>query len=113
MQQAPDTYTNTVIENAMEYMDRHPDFKIADIAKYCSISESGIYSLFKRELNQTPNEVRLKILCKKAVLLLTTTDRSIQDISDALGFSSASYFRKTLKQHVGKTPSKIRKDATF
>jgi AraC-like DNA-binding protein len=113
MQQASNTYTNTVIENAMEYMDRHPDLKIADVAKHCNISESGIYALFKRNLNQTPNEVRLKILCEKAVLLLTTTDRSIQDISDTLGFSSTSYFRKTLKQHTGKTPSSVRKEATF
>jgi transcriptional regulator GlxA family with amidase domain len=45
--------------------------------------------------------------------MLTTTNKSVQEISDILGFSSTSYFRKILKLYTDKTPLKIRKEAVF
>lgn len=109
MKQTQNKYTNSIVEKAMEYMVADPNIKISDIAEYCNVSTSGIYSIFKKYLNKTPNDVRLEILCEKAVLLLTTTDKSVQEISDTLGFSSTSYFRKVLKQHTDKSPREIRK----
>jgi len=86
---------------------------VSRLARLCNVSESGIYLLFKRELNKTPNQVRLEILCQRAVSLLTTTNKSVQEISDTLGFSSTSYFRKILKANSGKTPLQIRKESEF
>lgn len=111
MKQAIKTYSNPTIEQARKFMSEHIDCKISDVARHCNISESGIYILFKQTLNKTPNEVRLEIVCARAVELLSTTTRSVQDISDSLGFSSTSYFRKTLKAHTGKAPLEIRKSA--
>jgi len=111
MKQAKKATVNPIIEKATEYMTEHNNFKISDIAKYCNVSTSGIYSLFKKHLNKTPNDVRLEILCENAVLLLTTTDKSVQEISENLGFSSTSYFRKILYKHTGKTPREIRKSS--
>lgn len=111
MSQSRESHTNPTVEKAIELMTQNPYLKISDIAATCGISESGIYPLFKKKLNKTPNDVRLEILCDRAVTLLTTTDRSVQEISDGLGFSSTSYFRKILKRHTGKTPLKIRNDA--
>lgn len=111
MKQTESTYTNSIVEKAIEYMIDHPNFKISDIAKHCNISESGIYSIFKKHLNKTPNQVRLDYLCKKAVLLLTTTDKTVQEISDSLEFSSTSYFRKVLYRYTQKTPKEIRKSS--
>jgi len=51
------------------------------------------------------------VLCKKSIDLLQTTDLPIEEISGMMGFSSSSYFRKVLKEHTGKTPHEIRKDA--
>ena len=59
----------------------------------------------------TPHALRQKILVEKAVELLTTTDIPIEEVSDRLGFSSSSYFRKILFAQTGKTPSAIRKEA--
>ena len=77
MTQSTNSAINTIIEKATEYMMDHSDCKISDIAKYCNISTSGIYHIFKKHLNKTPNVVRLEILCKKAVVLLTTTDKTV------------------------------------
>lgn len=108
MKQAKNPTINPIIEKATEYMSEHTDCKISDVAKYCNVSSSGIYSIFKKHLNKTPNDVRLDLLCEKAVTLLSTTDKSVQEISDMLSFSSTSYFRKILKSYIGKTPREIR-----
>ena len=70
---------------------------------------SALYHIFKTENNLTPNELIQKIRCDKAVVLLTTTNKSIQEISDILEFSSTSYFRKVLYRYTQKTPKEIRK----
>ena len=97
-----------LLEAAEEYFYHHPDAQVADVAKHCSISESGLYAAFSRGANTTPNELRQKILADKATELLTSTDMPIEEISSMLNFSSTSYFRKVLKKHTGKTPSQIR-----
>lgn len=100
-----------VLEKAARYILNNEHCRVSDIARHCLISESALYDIFKKEAGCTPNILRQQVLCEKAALLLSTTDRSVQDISDALGFSSASYFRKIMRQHTGKTPRQIRKDA--
>ena len=41
---------------------------------------------------------------ERAKLLLETSDMSIQDISDALGFSTRSYFSQCFREVTGMTP---------
>ncbi len=99
-----------VWEQAMEYMRGHIDCRVAEVARHCGVSESALYASFKRH-GSTPNGARQALLAQEARRLLTTTDMSVQDISDRLGFSSAAYFRKVLHQHTGKTPTQLRKAA--
>ena len=98
-------------EQAVSYMQHHLDCSVSEVARHCGVSESALYSSFQRH-GSTPNQTRQTLLTQEARRLLTTTDMSVQDISDALGFSSASYFRKVLRSHYGKTPSQLRKAAT-
>lgn len=110
MQQSSDLSFARLLEQATEYMRLSPDCRMAEVAHHCGISESALYAAFRRE-GTTPNKVRQELLIRTAVHLLTTTDASIQDVSDRLNFSSVSYFRKVLREHTGKTPSQLRKDA--
>ena len=95
------------------YILKNTNCTAKDIARHCAVSESTLYLSFKTAANKTPNEVKNEVLCEKAQILLTTTNKSIQEISDTLGFSSASYFRKIFRTNTGKTPSEIRKNANF
>ena len=97
-------------EQAMEYMRAHRDCRTAEVARACGVSESAVYAAFRRH-DSTPNAARQQLLVEEAVRLLTTTDSSVQEISDGLGFSSTSYFRKLLHQFTGKTPTQLRKAA--
>ncbi len=100
-----------ILEKAKQYMVNHIHCQTADIARHCMLSETALYRIFREEAGLTPNGLRQQILCEKAVLMLTTTDRTVQEVSDSLGFSSTSYFRKVLRRHTGKTPRQIRSGA--
>ena len=113
MTQAQKPYSNPIVEEATRYIYYDPNIKISQVAAHCGISESGLYALFKKHTGQTPNELRLRALCSQAVELLSTTNKSIQQISDTVGFSSTSYFRKILRKYTGKTPLEIRKESAF
>ena len=98
-------------QNAISYMSKHPHASTEEVAHACQVSLSAVYAAFRHALGHSPNTQRQAILCDRAVELLTTTDRPIEEISEALGFSSSSYFRKVLHAHTGKSPREIRKSA--
>lgn len=107
----PDTSPiELAIHRATANMRQDPHARIDQIAQRSGISQSALYSAFKKQLGITPNAMRQKILCEKARELLMTTSLSVEEISSRLGFSSSSYFRKVLSQHTGKTPLAIRKE---
>lgn len=97
-------------ERAVDFIEKNPGCRVAEIAQYCGVSEPGLYNHIRRVTGRTPNQLRQEILVKRAVSLLSTTDISVHDISDMLFFSSPNYFRKILKDYTGKSPSQIRKD---
>ena len=98
-------------QRVQHYLYRHPQAHMDAVAASCNMSQSGLYSIFARCGWGTPNDLRQRIRVEKAVELLQTTDRSVESISDSLGFSSPSYFRKIVKKHTGKTPTALRKAA--
>ena len=108
-----ETQLHPILDKATRYIFEHPNDRISAVAEHCNVSESGLYALFRKQLGKTPNDIRTEALCEKAVSLLTTTNKSVQEISDIVGFSSTSYFRKILRQQTGKTPLAIRKKAAF
>ncbi len=97
-----------VFRNSKALMEKHLEWSMSDIAKECHVSYSTLYLIYKKVCGKTPNTIRQEILVQQAVLLLSTTNRSVQDISDTLGFSSTSYFRKVLKNHTDLTPTQIK-----
>ena len=110
METEQSTDCTRILEEAVKFIRQDPFCRIPDVAHHCCVSESALYGIFRRHAGQTPNEFKQAVLAEKAVRLLTTTNLPVQDISDRLRFSSASYFRKVLKKYTGKTPRQIRKE---
>ena len=104
---------NPTVEAAMDLINRDPFLSMSSVTKSCGVSESTLYSVFRNLQGFSPNFARQRVLCEKAVRLLETTDCPIEEISNELGFSSSSYFRKVLRLHTGHTPREIRKNALF
>ena len=105
----PENKDAQIVEKAREYIYANYSCTIPEVAEYCFISEPYLYKIFKRYMHISPNRFKGKILCEKGIELLTTTDKTIEEISAILGLSSGSYFRKLLKRYTNKTPKEIRK----
>ena len=101
--------SDCVVDKAVDLMRSTPNASVAEIARYCGVSECTLFLKFRKHFGKTPVDMRHRILTDKATQLLTATDLSVEEISNRLGFSSSSYFRKVLKKETGKTPLQLRK----
>ena len=92
------------VERATAYMREHTDYSIRDVARHCSVSESGLYDAFRHVTGNTPIGEKHRILAERGIALLTSGSLSVEEVSNRLGLSSAAYFRKILREVTGKTP---------
>ena len=100
---------DAVVAKALDYMHQNDRFAVRDVAAHCGVSESCLFIKFRKYLDQTPIEAYHRIVADKAADLLITTDLSVEEISDRLCFSSASYFRKIFRTQTNQTPTQFRK----
>lgn len=102
------------IEKAMEYiqMNSEKSIQIPLLADLCNMSVSHFYFCFRSEVGMTPVEYKNLVCINRAMrLLISDYDKSIEEISETLGFYSSTYFRRVFKRITGKTPSAYRKTA--
>ena len=113
MQTENPDYKQEVVDKSRCYMLSHDVFTISDVAKYCSVSESGFYAMYKQVTGTTPQEVKNSIRIQKCRDLLAVDGLSVEQVSDRMGFSSSSYFRKVFKKYTGVSPSDVKKSTSF
>lgn len=103
--------TSRVLEDATEYIDTHLSTRISieALTSGINVSKSTLYKCFHEQLGCTVSEYITRRRIKKAEVLLRTTDLSVEEISEGVGFSSAAYFTKNFKRETGMTPLKYRK----
>lgn len=99
------------LQRSMEYINENfcTVSKVSEISKACYISESHLYHMFQEYLGTSPVAYLNSLRIQKAMELLITTDKTVEDIAYELGFHSCYYFRKTFKAVTGVLPSKYRK----
>jgi len=107
METEPRSSEQKLFDRAVSFMQKNPRVSIADVAKACSISESGLYAAFRAH-GQTPVGARQRIQIENAVNLLHSTDLTIDAVASACGFTSSAYFLRVLKKHTGKSTREIR-----
>ena len=102
-----------LFDKARAYISKNPAFHVSELARHCNVSESGIYAFFRSYANTTPIELKNRIQAEMAAELLSSTDLSVEEIADRLGFCSSAYLRKIFKAQFGKTPSELRKSSNL
>ncbi len=107
------TTEETICEKLILLIKENPQKTIPEYANVLGVSESLLFKYTKKRLSKTPNRLRQEILSEKAKDLLTTTNYSIEQICDRLGFSSSGYFRKVFFSVYNKTPTSVRKETKF
>lgn len=85
------------------------DLSIKWICQSINVSKSVLYKKFWDRFHCTVGEYINKERIKYSMRLLTTTPLSMEEISQKCGFSSASYFTKVFKLHMGISPLKYKK----
>lgn len=102
----------SVIEIGIEAIEADPfsELSIEKIAKSCNVSSCYFRRLFKEYSGKSPNEYRMDLRFNMAERMLENGDATIDYISEALGFESASYFCRIFKKKYGITPGKYRKE---
>lgn len=92
------------IEN--NYMNK---ISIADVAEEVHLSQSHFMKYFKNTMGTSfidyLNEYRLTMASR----LLLSSDATILNISEEVGFDNLSYFNRSFKRRFGQTPSAYRK----
>ncbi len=105
---------NHKLTGIMEYIEQNyfNPLSLSSISEKFSFSESYVARLFKKELNCKPSEYINNVRISVAIELLLTTEISVTEISDKVGYSDVYYFSKTFKRIVGCSPSKARSSNT-
>ena len=101
------------VEKALEYIGMHytRPMTVDELAAVCHMSTSHFYACFKNAVGMSPIEYKNTVCINRAMLRLVSEDKTIEEISEELGFESAAYFRKVFKRVTGKTPKEYRKSA--
>lgn len=102
------------VKLCINYMQEHysEELSLEVIARAANIGKRECTRCFMRCINTTPFKYLNNYRIQKAAALLLETDRTIMEISNDCGFSSASYFGKLFREKTGMTPLQYRKGKT-
>ena len=88
----------------------HEEIKATDMAALCNMSSSYFSRTFNQQMGMNFNEYVNYIRIMEAEKLLVSTSMNITEISNAVGFSTTSYFIKLFKTYKNISPKQFRKE---
>lgn len=86
----------------------NPDLNIDALAGKMCLGRSQLYRKIKALTNYSPVELLRKLRLAKAREMLSTTSKSISEISYEVGFSAPAYFTRVFREAYDETPSELR-----
>ncbi len=98
------------IANAKDYIDKHymDDISLDELAELSSLSPYHFIREFSKYMGKTPNKYLNERRIQESKSLLRSTNLSMLDIANEIGFSSSSYFTQRFKALEGITPIEYR-----
>ena len=98
------------IHHAQNYiMQNFYDVNEQEIAQRSNMSYSYFSRSFKKLMGVSFSEYVNYVRMNEAQKMLISSDKSVSEIAQALGFSSASHFIRTFKANKGCTPNQFKK----
>jgi len=98
------------VARSIEFMKGHlrEPLKVTTLASIVSLSRSHYTTLFRRVTGYAPLNYLNHLRMQRAVQLLNTTNLSIKQISEQLGFSDQFYFSRAFRKMHNHSPSEHR-----
>ena len=94
-----------------DYIAAHLDQKITNdaLAQIAVLSTAHFYTVFKQTEGMSPHRYVLQCRVRRTQQLLTSTEMSLAEIADAVGFSNQSHCIQSFRKIVGVTPGDYRR----
>lgn len=105
------TVHKSYFQSAYEYILNNfqdKELSVSTVAEKSDITRGHLYKIFKEKLNLSPIQFITRCRIEESLLLLRSTELSINDISSAVGFKDPYYFSNVFKKTVGVSPSDYR-----
>lgn len=102
------TFDTELYKKALEIMNQKiaDSLSVNELAQCLNMSVSSLKRLFDKYAGMSVHKYFLTLKIKTATVLLRG-GMSVNEVSDALGFSSQGYFSATYKRETGNNPSQI------
>ena len=102
------------VEQAVELITAsfNKKVRISEIADSIGINRSYLTSVFKKEMNMSPQAFLINYRLEKAASMIRGTEESISNIAEAVGYTDSLTFSKAFKQKYGESPSAFRKKSS-
>ncbi len=99
-----------LIQNAISFVKEHyADLTETDVAHACGVSTAYFSRVFKRTMREPFSAYLAGVRLREARRLLLLTERSVTDIAQTVGFSTASYFISLFRKEHNMTPYQYRR----
>ncbi|MEK3723608.1 AraC family transcriptional regulator [Paenibacillus sp. FSL H8-0034] len=96
-----------LVTQAVWYMNEHysDTITLESLAKLFGCSPRHLSRLFQDQLGHSPLDYLIRIRMDIAKQLIWTTDATIQEIADGVGYEDRYYFSRLFKKHIGISPN--------
>ena len=95
---------------AMEKHMSNTNLKIEDLGDEVGLSRVQLYRKVKALTGMTPIELLRETRLKRAMTLLKTTDKTVSEIANEVGFATPGYFSSCFKKQYDKYPTDVREE---
>jgi AraC family transcriptional regulator len=98
------------VRRAVELMHAHlgRELSLGELAAAAYLSPFHFARLFKKVIGASPHAYLAAMRIERARTLLATTDLSITETAQRVGYASSSHFTKAFRQSTGLTPRAFR-----
>lgn len=105
------TADNLYVRRAIEYIQNnyYSGINVTDIANYVCINRSYLYTLFRENIQVSPQDYLTNYRISRASELLEITDLPIEGVAQSCGYRDSLVFGRIFKTKQGLTPSQFRK----
>lgn len=99
------------VRRVLHFINQHytESFSLDELSKILHLNKYYICHSFKEATGYTVNNYLIRKRIEEAKKLLLSTDNSVLDISEKLGFNTPVYFSRAFKQYVGVSPQSYRR----
>ena len=105
-------HTDSRVLQACKYIEDNvaADLSVSDIAAACSLSGSRLAHLFAESLGQSVKSFHNALRIQNAKRLLATTNLSISQVGDRVGYEDAAQFSKFFRRQMKCSPRAFRNE---